>query len=502
MRTRSWLVMLASLALVLLASNTGVTSGSFMDRECSSGNSFQAWASTVWVQTSRSDFEAGVLSNVDTFSSPGDVKLGIDDDAGGANLILFWDGDSPPADWTCISDDVGEDFFERFPRGAASYGGLGGSTMHTHIVTLLSCSLPSESIGVEAKNSERSSGGHTHTLSSNLISTASNLPLYRDLKVIRYNNGVPLLLPAGVIAIFDTVPPFGWTRYSAQDSYFVRGAAISGGSGGSNTHSHTVNVSLQASTDYLKVLPAQGDRVAEPTHTHSASGTTDLADSRPPFITVILARANKDVPIPHGMIAMFDAIPQGSWDVLSDAGGPLNSRFIVASPRYGLTGGSANHSHSNLALVTDGPSESNKAKAGVEVLVASSAHTHNLTVSFSESDHLPPYCDVVFAQARHVSEGTLASQVLDTGIAGARWNVLAWDETLPSSTDVTFEVRASNTPFAKDAIMPLWISVGGNSPIYSGLPSGRYKQWRATLVTSNPSRTPILHEVRVYYYHP
>jgi len=99
----------------------------------------------------------------------------------------------------------------------------------------------------------------------------------------------------------------------------------------------------------------------------------------------------------------------------------------------------------------------------------------------------------------YTSPGTIASQVLDTGINGDRWDALFWDETLPAGTDITFEVRASDTlnggfPDAS------WVPVGGTSPVLSGLPSGRYMQWRATLATSDTSETPTLHEVRVYYY--
>ena len=79
------------------------------------------------------------------------------------------------------------------------------------------------------------------------------------------------------------------------------------------------------------------------------------------------------------------------------------------------------------------------------------------------------------------------------------WIGLSWDETLAGNTDITFEVRASDTPFAKDAVSPSWVAVGGTSPVVSGLPSGRYMQWRATLTTSDPANTPILHEVIIYY---
>ena len=100
----------------------------------------------------------------------------------------------------------------------------------------------------------------------------------------------------------------------------------------------------------------------------------------------------------------------------------------------------------------------------------------------------------------YAAAGTIASQVLDTGIAGAKWDALFWDETLPSNTNITFEVRASDTTFTKDAATPSWTFVGGTSPVTSGLPSGRYLQWRATLTTSDTSKTPTLHEVTVEYY--
>lgn len=103
-------------------------------------------------------------------------------------------------------------------------------------------------------------------------------------------------------------------------------------------------------------------------------------------------------------------------------------------------------------------------------------------------------------KVRVMGAGTVASQVLDTAVPGVRWDALFWDETLEPGTDITFEVRASDSLFAKDAATPSWTLVGGTSPVNSGLPSGRYMQWRATLSTSDTSETPALHEVRVYHY--
>ena len=102
--------------------------------------------------------------------------------------------------------------------------------------------------------------------------------------------------------------------------------------------------------------------------------------------------------------------------------------------------------------------------------------------------------------AAYYTSGTVASQVQDTGIAGAAWDGLFWDETLTSNTDITFEVRASDASFNAGDANPPWNAAGGTSPVVSGLPSGRYMQWRATLTTTNTANTPTLQEVRVYYY--
>jgi hypothetical protein len=96
--------------------------------------------------------------------------------------------------------------------------------------------------------------------------------------------------------------------------------------------------------------------------------------------------------------------------------------------------------------------------------------------------------------------GTIASDVLDTGIASTPWNELDWQETVPAGTDnITFAVRASNSLFAKDNNTITWTAVGSHSPVTTGLPSGRYIQWRAILSTVNKLNSPVLHQVTVQY---
>ena len=105
----------------------------------------------------------------------------------------------------------------------------------------------------------------------------------------------------------------------------------------------------------------------------------------------------------------------------------------------------------------------------------------------------------VAGSSGYIPLGTIASPVFDTGNEGTRWDSLLWDSTIVTGTNVTFEVRASNTLFNKSDPSPAWQQSGWPSPVNSGLPSGRYFQWRASLSTSDTAKTPILTEVRVWY---
>jgi hypothetical protein len=206
------------------------------------------------------------------------------------------------------------------------------------------------------------------------------------------------------------------------------------------------------------------------------------------------------------MIAMFNASPSGDWSVLSGSGGDFDGRFIVGSSSYGTTGGADTHAHSDLALTSTGSTATgNASTTSPTAQAASNGHTHSITVSFGapSTTSLPPYRDVIFAKALYAASGTIASQVLDTTVTGSRWDALFWDESLATGTDITFEVRASDESFAKDAsdVSYPWTSAGGTSPVLAGLTSGRYKQWRATLTSDgSQTNTPTLQEVRVYYY--
>ena len=94
------------------------------------------------------------------------------------------------------------------------------------------------------------------------------------------------------------------------------------------------------------------------------------------------------------------------------------------------------------------------------------------------------------------SSGTLESQSFNSG-AMAEWQSLEWDETVPTGTDITLEVSTSNDGSAWSA----WQLSSSASPIsLVSLPETRYIKWKATLTTTDIAQTPVLSEVRVKYY--
>ena len=223
---------------------------------------------------------------------------------------------------------------------------------------------------------------------------ASNEPLRRGLRIIRCDTGIPLTIPAGAIALFDSEPlPPDWTRYSAQDGYFIKGVMIAGAVLGSNTHSHIVSTGPPSSTVSVRA----GINLVASDDTHVHSEMSDTQSNEPPYIEVILAQANSETTIPPGMIGMFNETPGGCWTVVSDIGGDLYHRFVKGSSSYGTTGGAESHSHANLTITTP-PLIPRGARTGTNIYVGSATHTHDILVSFSTDSHLPPYRDVIFAK--------------------------------------------------------------------------------------------------------
>lgn len=325
----------------------------------------------------------------------------IASDATGS-MILYWDNASTiPTGWSCLSCGSGS-FFQNFAQGNATYNTTGGSATHAH--TASATVTPSGLTTIAAGGSGTTAvTAHTHTMSTLTVAATSSLPRYRQLRVIQFTDhaGEPESIPAGAIGIFDVASsslPSGWTRYAAQDGYYIRGEDTPGTTGGANTHTHPVTGTTTNAAGGTTGAGG-GANGASPTHFHTVSTSTGAVSNEPPYIEVLLAKISADGLPPNNMIAMWtDEVPSGWTDVSSAATSTFNGKFIKASTTYGGTGGATNHSHINI----NNASSTNPSAASTDAGGASGAsnvHTHKVNIySFSNPSHLPPYLTVIMGK--------------------------------------------------------------------------------------------------------
>ena len=317
------------------------------------------------------------------------------------NLIVFWDSAAAiPAGWTCLSCGSGT-FYQRFPMGGDTYNTTGGATTHTHTAT----GVVNASTGVNTENNgsgEISIPSHSH-LYTPTISTVSNLPAYRQYRVIQNNSaGDPATIPAGAIMMFDDATlPSGWTRLSALDGRYLRGEnSIANGS--SNTHTHSISGNTTAASNVSTLNSRTGGfqvTGAADNHAHSVSTTTASLSIEPPYIEVVFATAASATSTPIGAIAMWSDEPPAQWiDRSSQPTDPFNGRFVKGATSYGTTGGSDTHNHADIfSIISGNPTVTDNARSGASG--SSNTHTHAVDVTnFTTTSHLPPYLTVVYGK--------------------------------------------------------------------------------------------------------
>jgi hypothetical protein len=425
----------------------------------------------------------------------------ITTDDGNGHLIVMWDGPSIPSGWSCVSCSPGDDFYQRFFRGASSYGAIGGSSTHTHTAT----TSVSAAIGLTIESNVGgavASGGHTHPAFSATIGTASNLPPYRQLKIIRADtSGVPVSLPAGVIAMFDAAVPTGWTQYSAQNGNYVRGEDTVGSTGGSLTHTHSLTGLIGASTG-ADAARTNGGTVpsANDGHTHNVNGTSNTGSSEPPFIETILGKSNSADPVPLNIITIWDGPTPGSWTNVSDVSEPFNQRFIKPQASFGITGGSATHTHANTTFASEATDIAFTSSLRSGTVNAGGDHTHNVTVSnFSSESSIPPYIDVIIAKLGVLNTPPDSPTSLDQlrpsdsssisvgGYANSgqvEFSADATDTNSPDDLQLCVEVQQIGTPFTNiDTSCGGAVTYNGSavsvSVSLSGLSNGASHHWQA-----------------------
>jgi len=323
----------------------------------------------------------------------------IASDATGS-LIVFWSSMvSLPAGWTCVSCSATSTFFQKFIRGAATYGSTGGTATSTHTA---SATLYT-SATVNAENNagvEVSAQAHSHTLTPNVVST-STLPLYQQLRMIQSNSaGEPASIPAGAILMFDGTLPGGWSNYVPQNGYYIRGENGVGTTSGSNSHSHSVTGTSSAADSSTLNSRTGGTQVtsADNAHTHTLSTSTTLLTAEPAYIQIILATTTTATSVPTNAIGLWTDTQPAGWLNRSDTpDDPFYQRIIKASSTYS-NGGSDTHTHSDMFnSVSSAPLQTDNARTGAKG--SSGVHTHQIDITnFTTDSMVPPYVEVIIAK--------------------------------------------------------------------------------------------------------
>ena len=680
MKYRHWFILLISLAVVLLASNVGVTYSSFIGTESSSGNMFTAFTSTLWTQTTQVDFNAGILNNVDTSSSPGDVKISTATSYSPSSSTGNWSNglngyssdnmyttftptagltSSPTANtgssWTSpanayASDTLNSTITSGAPSGNNIWGNYGfsltGNTINQVRVRYDAFSVGStisfQAAGVNAKST---SGDIIPALPASwaandiwlcLITSADNvnstMPAGWTPIDAGTNNGTALRTTlywrravAGDAAPTVTHPGGGYITASivgyrgcaTTDSPFDVNQAVNVKGTASTTNDFGAGMTTSSNNDMIVLLSGTSGQTTSATYTGTptptervdtpntagygeliiADFTLATAGTTGARTSIITNKLNNGY-----QLSLKRDMPQIRVDVSWDGGTTWSAKQATTLTQtkttywYDVTSAVAwdstklnntnfkvrveaqtvgfaavvsldwlpvevtyyaynapttwSHTYTNYGINLSEALIS-KVEVGFEAFASSSekiqidvtwdngttwsivqtstalGNSDPNTITWFDFTSATSWTPATLSNSNFqvriwylkngafgqisldylpvrmtysISSGSIASQVLDTGVTAASQDALFWDRTIPTDTNITFEVRASDTLFTKDAAAPSWTSIGGTSPVTIGLPSGRYKQWRATLTTTDTPQAPTLSEVRIYYH--
>ena len=104
-------------------------------------------------------------------------------------------------------------------------------------------------------------------------------------------------IPSGMIAMFDTSCPTGWTRFAALDGKFAMGASSYGATGGTSTHIHSVNPpatdTATPGCDWHGADDPNPNQFCGNIHTHSvdiSAFDSGSGSSLPPYVSVVFCK--------------------------------------------------------------------------------------------------------------------------------------------------------------------------------------------------------------------
>ncbi|MDD4382433.1 MAG: DUF2341 domain-containing protein, partial [Candidatus Dojkabacteria bacterium] len=309
-------------------------------------------------------------------------------------FISLYDA-SCPTGWTRDTN-----FDSKFPYGSSAAGSTGGSESHTHgNYSGGTSSNGTSSWGIAGGSTDIAEAhNHGYTLVTNTNSDV--WPPYLNMVFCNNSDYNPY---TGMITLFDATVPSGWTRFSALDSYFPRGASSYGGTGGATTHTHTYNsgttgICATANSN----LYGSGMTAGAGGHSHAwSAGSLDAANNMPPYKTVIWGEADGATTLDQ-VIFMVTANPPLGWSAQSG----FNDYFFYGASTFGTTSGTSTHTHSKTVSTGGGASVT----VGSGSYHGGSAAGHTFSVTTNAQSNLPPYRTVIVSKRKTSVNTSLGSE--------------------------------------------------------------------------------------------
>lgn len=224
-------------------------------------------ATQIWVRVPSSTVGKGIYMYYGN-SNATSAQMGW-----GGKVYMYSDSVCP-AGWSRASE-----MDNRFLYGSTTFGQVGGSDTHTHGNASCTSGGPSGTVGIYSSTGAVtiSALNHTHTLITG-FGSSNHLPPYRNMVLCSSN---AFSIKQGLISVFSSPVPAGYTRFGILDNYFPRAYSAYGTVGGSSTHTHSgVAMTSSASSathgsSYAQqatggtITTVGNDRV----HTFTSSGT-------------------------------------------------------------------------------------------------------------------------------------------------------------------------------------------------------------------------------------
>lgn len=240
---------------------------------------------------------------------------------------------------------------------------------------------------------------HTHGIGSISAAAANNVPPYKTLKTIR-SNKILASIPKDAVIIFCDALPTGFTRYTAQDGYYIRGGSSVGATGGNSTRRfHVTGTSGGPSnTNQVGFNEEVSDDELDHPHYHTFDAYSEYINNDPPYINVILGKADDNLAyIPAGAVIMFDDTPpDDDWEVLN-----WDGKLLKGAETFGGEGGEATRTPANLTANSGYSRLIKTASYNGGSTLYSANHRHSMTVGFGEVSTYPKCRQVIFAKAKH-----------------------------------------------------------------------------------------------------